>query len=143
MQKQDSMYCDVPPTSSCLSLFFFGRFSTAVYHFTDLPSFVSGEHLVMFDPHTKYVPGATHVQPGIKVRPVPTAAKFVRTPDVVCLFFPLGGILGRLVVVVLGWNLGQTVEALVLFWVNTWSLLVRLRVLARLRIRFKTGLVQQ
>lgn len=21
----------------------------------------------MFDPHTKYVPGATHVQPGIKV----------------------------------------------------------------------------
>ena len=39
-----------------------------MYHFTDLPSFVSGEHLVMFDPHTKYVPGATHVQPGIKVK---------------------------------------------------------------------------
>ena len=44
----------------------------AVYHFTDLPSFVSGEHLVMFDPHTKYVPGATHVQPGIKVGACPT-----------------------------------------------------------------------
>lgn len=43
----------------------------AVYHFTDLPSFVSGEHLVMFDPHTKYVPGATHVQPGIKVKKGP------------------------------------------------------------------------
>ncbi|CAN0322269.1 unnamed protein product, partial [Ectocarpus sp. 12 AP-2014] len=46
----------------------FGLGFNAVYHFTDLPSFVSGEHLVMFDPHTKYVPGATHVQPGIKIR---------------------------------------------------------------------------
>lgn len=45
----------------------FGLGFNAVYHFTDLPSFVSGEHLVMFDPHTKYVPGATSVQPGIKV----------------------------------------------------------------------------
>lgn len=45
----------------------FGLGFNAVYHFTDLPSIVSGEHLVMFDPHTKYVPGATSVQPGIKV----------------------------------------------------------------------------
>lgn len=53
----------------------------AVYHFTDLPSFVSGEHLVMFDPHTKYVPGATHVQPGIKVRAsVPMHSNPVHTP---------------------------------------------------------------
>ena len=45
----------------------FGLGFNSVYHFTDLPSLVSGEHLVMFDPHTKYVPGATSVQPGIKV----------------------------------------------------------------------------
>ncbi|CAM9133150.1 unnamed protein product, partial [Laminaria digitata] len=46
----------------------FGLGFNSVYHFTDLPSLVSGEHLVMFDPHTKYVPGATSVQPGIKIR---------------------------------------------------------------------------
>lgn len=46
----------------------FGLGFNAVYHFTDLPSVVSGEHLVMFDPHTKYLPGATSVDPGIKVR---------------------------------------------------------------------------
>lgn len=45
----------------------FGLGFNSVYHFTDVPSFVSGEHLVMFDPHTKYVPGASSVQPGIKV----------------------------------------------------------------------------
>lgn len=47
----------------------FGLGFNSVYHFTDVPSFVSGEHLVMFDPHTKYVPGASSVQPGIKVGP--------------------------------------------------------------------------
>lgn len=46
----------------------FGLGFNAVYHFTDMPSFVSGEHLVIFDPHTKYLPGASSVQPGIKVR---------------------------------------------------------------------------
>lgn len=46
----------------------FGLGFNAAYHFTDLPSVVSGEHLIMFDPNTKYVPGATSVNPGIKVR---------------------------------------------------------------------------
>ncbi|CAM9839484.1 unnamed protein product, partial [Choristocarpus tenellus] len=46
----------------------FGLGFNAVYHFTDLPSFVTGDHLVVFDPHTKYLPGATSSQPGIKVR---------------------------------------------------------------------------
>jgi len=37
----------------------FGLGFNAVYHFTDLPSFISGDHLVMFDPHTGYVSYAT------------------------------------------------------------------------------------
>ena len=45
----------------------FGLGFNAVYHFTDLPSFVSGEYLVYFDPHTTFLPGASvrslHPQP--------------------------------------------------------------------------------
>ena len=37
----------------------FGLGFNAVYHFTDLPSFVSGSHLVVFDPHAAYLPGAS------------------------------------------------------------------------------------
>lgn len=40
----------------------------AVYHFTDCPSFVSGDHLVLFDPHTAYLPGATPQQPGLRIQ---------------------------------------------------------------------------
>jgi hypothetical protein len=40
----------------CLSCRF-GLGFNAVYHLTDLPSFVSGQHLVLFDPHAKYLPG--------------------------------------------------------------------------------------
>ena len=40
---------------------------TAVYHFTDLPSFVSGDYLVMFDPHATHLPGATPARPGLKI----------------------------------------------------------------------------
>ena len=50
----------------------FGLGVNAVYHSTDLPSFVSGEHLVIFDPHVKFLPGATRQQPGIKIRFVDT-----------------------------------------------------------------------
>lgn len=39
-----------------------------VFHWTDVPSLVSGDYLVMFDPHSKYVPGATDVARGIKIR---------------------------------------------------------------------------
>ena len=47
-----------------------GRFElgfNAVYHFTDVPSFVSGEYLVMFDPHATHLPGATPARPGLKI----------------------------------------------------------------------------
>ena len=46
----------------------FGLGFNAVYHLTDVPSFVSGGSLVFFDPHTSYVPGATPAQPGLRIR---------------------------------------------------------------------------
>ena len=45
----------------------FGLGFNAVYHFTDLPSFVSGDYLVMFDPHATHLPGATPSRPGLKI----------------------------------------------------------------------------
>jgi len=38
-----------------------------VYHFTDVPSLVSADSVVIFDPHTSYLPGATLRQPGLKI----------------------------------------------------------------------------
>jgi sacsin len=35
----------------------FGLGFNSVYHYTDLPSIVSGEYVVIFDPHGKYLPG--------------------------------------------------------------------------------------
>ena len=39
-----------------------------MYHFTDVPAVVSGDSLVMFDPHVNYLPGATAAQPGIRIK---------------------------------------------------------------------------
>lgn len=39
----------------------------AVYHLTDLPGFVSGQHLVIFDPHCKYLPAISAANPGKKI----------------------------------------------------------------------------
>lgn len=44
-----------------------GRFAigfNAVFHFTDLPSFVSLDKLILMDAHAKYVRGATSAHPG-------------------------------------------------------------------------------
>lgn len=46
----------------------FGLGFNSVYHITDTPSFVSGEHLVIFDPHTCFIPGTTPAQPGIRMK---------------------------------------------------------------------------
>jgi hypothetical protein len=35
-----------------------------VYNLTDVPSFVSGQHIVLFDPHAAYLPGVSLAQPG-------------------------------------------------------------------------------
>ena len=58
--------CSIGSNSKLSSASAIGRFGlgfNAVYHFTDVPSFVSGEHVVFFDPHAESLPGATPKQP--------------------------------------------------------------------------------
>eukprot|EP00466_Bigelowiella_natans_P004774 jgi/Bigna1/134999/aug1.27_g9707 len=46
----------------------FGLGFNSCYHFTDIPSFVSGTSLVIFDPHLDYLPGANASDPGLLVK---------------------------------------------------------------------------
>ncbi|KAH9612108.1 hypothetical protein KSS87_002588 [Heliosperma pusillum] len=51
--------------------FAIGRFGlgfNCVYHFTDIPSFVSGENIVMFDPHAQNLPGISPSHPGLRIK---------------------------------------------------------------------------
>ncbi|XP_068639684.1 uncharacterized protein [Aristolochia californica] len=51
--------------------FAIGRFGlgfNCVYHFTDVPGFVSGEYIVMFDPHACNLPGISPTHPGLRIR---------------------------------------------------------------------------
>ncbi|KAJ8436260.1 hypothetical protein Cgig2_011532 [Carnegiea gigantea] len=51
--------------------FAIGRFGlgfNCVYHFTDIPSFVSGENIVMFDPHACNLPGISPSHPGLRIK---------------------------------------------------------------------------
>ena len=70
-----------------------GRFGcgwNSVYHFTDVPSIVSGEHVVFLDPHRKYLPGtAGFSRPGMKIRFVGTRIKqqFPDQFDPFCNYF--------------------------------------------------------
>ncbi|KAL4186156.1 hypothetical protein AMTRI_Chr09g12820 [Amborella trichopoda] len=51
--------------------FAIGRFGlgfNCVYHFTDIPCFVSGENIVMFDPHASYLPGISPSHPGLRIK---------------------------------------------------------------------------
>ncbi|KAL6760935.1 hypothetical protein V8C86DRAFT_987674 [Haematococcus lacustris] len=53
-----------------------GRFGigfNSCYHITDLPSFVSGSHCVIFDPHCKYLPNISAANPGKKINLVEQA----------------------------------------------------------------------
>jgi sacsin len=45
----------------------FGLGFNAVYHFTDVPSFVSGKYLVYFDPHAQYLPNPNPNNPGKRI----------------------------------------------------------------------------
>lgn len=50
--------------------FAIGRFGlgfNCVYHLTDIPSFVSGENIVMFDPHACNLPGISPSHPGLRI----------------------------------------------------------------------------
>lgn len=46
----------------------FGLGFSSTYHLTDTPSFVSGEYMVILDPHCNHVPGASLHQPGIRIK---------------------------------------------------------------------------
>ena len=46
----------------------FGLGFSSTYHLTDTPCFVSGDHMVIFDPHCAFAPGATTNQPGLRIR---------------------------------------------------------------------------
>ncbi|KAJ1463330.1 hypothetical protein M885DRAFT_610341 [Pelagophyceae sp. CCMP2097] len=47
----------------------FGLGFNSVYHYTDVPQLLSGEHVLFLDPHADgLVPGATAAQPGLRVR---------------------------------------------------------------------------
>ncbi|CAH9144035.1 unnamed protein product [Cuscuta epithymum] len=51
--------------------FSIGRFGlgfNSVYHFTDIPTFVSGENVVMFDPHACNLPGISPSHPGLRIK---------------------------------------------------------------------------
>ncbi|XVF66987.1 hypothetical protein PTKIN_Ptkin10aG0083900 [Pterospermum kingtungense] len=51
--------------------FAIGRFGlgfNCVYHFTDIPTFVSGENIVMFDPHASNLPGISPSHPGLRIK---------------------------------------------------------------------------
>ncbi|KAF7808226.1 sacsin isoform X2 [Senna tora] len=46
----------------------FGLGFNSVYHFTDVPMFVSGENIVMFDPHASNLPGISPSHPGLRIK---------------------------------------------------------------------------
>jgi len=51
--------------------FAIGRFGlgfNCVYHFTDIPGFVSGDNIVLFDPHACYLPGISPTHPGLRIK---------------------------------------------------------------------------
>lgn len=55
--------------SDSVSIGKFGCGWNSIYHLTDVPSIVSGDHLVMLDPNKKYLPDiATAPRPGLKVK---------------------------------------------------------------------------
>ena len=63
----------------------------AVYHLTDVPSFVSqgeeiGDVLCVFDPHCKYLPGATPLEPGGRFNDTATLRK--KFPDIFPCYLP-------------------------------------------------------
>ncbi|KAL2500790.1 zinc finger protein [Forsythia ovata] len=54
-----------------------GRFGVgfnSVYHLTDLPSFVSGKHVVLFDPQGVYLPNISAANPGKRIEYVSSSA---------------------------------------------------------------------
>jgi len=59
----------------------FGVGFNSVYHITDLPGFVSGSSLVIFDPHCEYVPSATYACPGVMLDFIENKSEIDKYPD--------------------------------------------------------------
>ena len=51
-----------------------------MYNLTDVPSFVSGDYLVYFDPHACNLPGANAAQPGLKIS-LASGSLYAQFPD--------------------------------------------------------------
>ena len=70
----------------------FGLGFNAVYHLTDVPSFLSGDNLVIFDPHTKYLGKALkNDMPGIRIRLRKSKSDFVKFNDQFKVFHDIFG----------------------------------------------------
>jgi sacsin len=72
--------------------FSIGRFGlgfNCVYHFTDIPGFVSGENIVIFDPHAFYLPGISPSHPGLRIKFVGRSI-FEQFPDQFAPFMHFG-----------------------------------------------------
>ncbi|KAJ7369514.1 hypothetical protein OS493_038433 [Desmophyllum pertusum] len=71
----------------------FGLGFSSVYHFTDVPSFISRSYAVFFDPHTRHL--GTHIldvsKPGIKIDLAVNPATLLYFPD---QFVPYNGLFG-------------------------------------------------
>ena len=79
---------DAPATAGRFGLGF-----NAVYHFTDVPSFVSGDTLVYFDPHAANLPGTTLGQPGLKIS-LASGRLLAQFPDQFAPFLQFGCAMG-------------------------------------------------
>jgi hypothetical protein len=66
----------------------FGLGFNAVFHFTDVPAFVSGAHMVIFDPHARYLPGVSPAQPGLKLSFAGGSSLTAQFPDAFAPFLP-------------------------------------------------------
>ena len=65
-----------------------GRFGVgfnSVYHLTDVPSFVSGHHIVFFDPHMKHLNQQWGAEPGRRIKYVLFTACRDVAPALMCV----------------------------------------------------------
>ena len=71
----------------------FGLGFNAVYHLTDVPSFLSGDNLVVFDPHAAYLGKALkNDMPGIRIRICKDKKDFVKFNDQFKVFHNIFGV---------------------------------------------------
>lgn len=77
-------------------LLYTGRFGVgfnSVYHLTDVPAFVSGHHIVWFDPHLRHLGQNRGAEPGRRIKFTPQSGQklVAQHPDT---FAPFEGMFG-------------------------------------------------